>query len=87
MSDPFPSLHTDASLFLTIVGLVVLWYALRKTEGRIRVWIWVVGIVFVITMVHNALWGACGRWGPWQTGTAEERDALEEFCTEPPDRP
>lgn len=87
MRDPLPFLNSDASLILTIVGLAVLWFVLRKSAKGVRLWLWVLGIVFVIGIVHNTLWGACGRWGPWQTGKAEERRALDDFCTEPADRP
>lgn len=77
MSDPLPFLETDASLLLALVALVSLWYATRKSEKGKRIFLWVVGLVFVVFVVHSALWGACGRWGPWN----------EDFCTEPRENP
>lgn len=73
MSDPLPFLNTDASFFLSIVVLAGLWYAMRKSERGIRVFLWAAGLVLVLFMVHNALWGTCGRWGAWN----------EDFCAEP----
>lgn len=77
VSDPLPFLNTDASLVITIVALIALWYALRKSERGTRIFLWVVGVVVAFTMIHWALWGTCGRWGPWN----------EDFCTEPREDP
>ncbi|HEV8714626.1 MAG TPA: hypothetical protein VGX03_17580 [Candidatus Binatia bacterium] len=86
MRDPLPFLGTDTLLAIIVIGLVLLWFVLRRTPKGVRIFLWVLGMIFMTAMVHNALWGACGRWGPWQTGTLEERRALQNFCTEPVER-
>ena len=76
MKDPLPFLRTDASLLVTVIGLIVLWYALRKSETGRRAFAWVAVLVVALSLLHNALWGTCGRWGSWN----------QDLCTEPQDR-
>ncbi len=76
MRDPLPFLSTDGSLLVAVVALIVLWYSLRKSERGKRAFLWVAGLVVVLFLVHTALWGICGRWGPWN----------RDFCTEPQER-
>jgi len=79
MSDPLPAfLSSDRFFFAVIIGLVCWWFIwARKSERRVKTFVWVVLLLLGLAMVHNALWGVSGRWGPWN----------EDFCTEPRERP
>lgn len=60
-----------------ILGLVILYYKTRGSERSQRIFVKVLVLAFVSFMIYNALWGLCGRWGPWD----------EDFCTEPREDP
>jgi hypothetical protein len=65
---------SDFWFVVIILGPVVLYYGTRRSERRQRTFVWVFVLTVASLLVYNALWGTCGRWGPW----------IEDFCTEPP---
>ncbi len=68
---------SDLALGAAVLGLAALWYVAKGSERGQRIFAWVFVLALVSFLVYGALWGACGRWGPW----------IEGFCDEPPDGP
>lgn len=68
---------SDLAFLVVLLSLAIIWYGTRRSEKGQRIFGWVVILVLVSFLVHGALWGVCGRWGPWN----------EVFCTEPQDDP